>query len=538
MRLRPIHFAWGLSFLFFLAGQAFVNRAGVEGDETLFLAPLLEPRGAVYVRLFHHPWPVLLMSYLGTLKTLIYNPILHIFGSSLWVLREPVLVAGAFSILLFFLVLRRASGERAALIGCGLLATDSIYLITTCYDWGPVALQHLLLLSGTLLAMRFCQNQRFWPLAGAFFMWGLALWDKALSVWLLSSMGLAAVLIFPRIIVGLATRRRVAIALLSFILGAFPMLWFNYKSHGSTFRGNFTHDGHFYRKVPNFLYTLNGEGLFGWMMPFPNDSVPAPHSPDSRLTAVSADISALAGHPVYDWMIYALGLGILLTPLARGRDLRTLLFCLVVLAGAWLQMAMTLNAGGSVHHTILLWPLPQAIVAVALAAASRRLGRAGKPAVALVAAVFMVSNALVLNEYYGVLWRLGPATGWSRAILPLSDYLKTTPAQYVYTAEWGILAPLRFLNSGKLPLYDATDPINKPALDPADEQRLIDMLDTPDHVYILYTKEADQSPDVREKFLRFASEHGYNREVLTQIPDGFGRQIFEVCRFSKAGMQP
>jgi hypothetical protein len=209
------------------------------------------------------------------------------------------------------------------------------------------------------------------------------------------------------------------------------------------------------------------------------------------------------------------------------------LFCLVVLVGAWLQMAITAGAGGSVHHIILLWPLPQAIVAVALASASRRLGRAGKPAAAVVAAVLMVSNVLVLNEYYGVLWRSGPVLAWSRAILPLSDYLKTVPAQAVFTADWGIREPLRYLNSGKLPLQDADDPIAKPALDPDDERRMISMLDRPEHLFILHTKEAEQFAGVRDRLLQFASEHGYDREVVSRISDGFGRQIFEVCRFSK-----
>lgn len=533
-RIRPIHIAWGLSLFFFLAGQAFIGRTGLEGDEALFVSPLFPPPGAFYLRLFHHPWPVMLMSYLGTLKTLIYNPILHVFGNNLWSLREPVLLAGALSIVVFFLVLRKASGERAALIGCGLLATDSIYLITSCYDWGPVALQHLLMLSGTLLALKFVESRRLWPLAGAFFLFGLAMWDKALAIWLLSSMGLATVLVFPRFLVGVLTRRRVGIALLMFILGAVPLLWFNHKSHWSTFRGNFTRDAHFYLKLPSLKYTVSGEGLFGWMMPFPNETAPIPHSPDSQLVALSANISSHAGHPIRDWMVYAMGLALLLTPLARGRDLRTILFCLVVLVGGWLQMALTLNAGASVHHTILLWPLPQAIAAVALGSASRRLGRAGIPVVAVMAGCLMGANALVLNEYFAVLWRSGATLAWSPAILPLSSFLKTVPAEHVFTADWGILEPLRFLNSGKLPLENGTDPISKPALDAADEVRLLAMLDAPQHLYILHTQEAEMFPAIRDKLLRFATAHGYRREVVSAFSDGYGRQVFEVCRFSKA----
>lgn len=535
-RVRPIYAAWGLAFLFFLVGQAFIERAGVNSDEALFISPLLAPRKAIYVRLFHREWPMMLMTYLGTLKTLIYKPIIAIFGCNLWSLREPPLLAGAFTVVLFFLLLRRVSGELAALIGCGLLATDSIYLITSCYDWGPVALQHVLLLSGAVLAMHFYDNRRLLPLAGAFFLWGLALWDKALVVWLLSGMGVAAVLIFPRCLVGMMTRRRVAIALLSFTLGAFPLLWFNHKQHWVTMRGNFTRDEHFYLKWPSLLYTLNGEGLFGWMMPFPNDPVPAPRAADSGLTAASANISSLAGHPVKDWMVYGLGLALLLTPLvARGHDLRTILFCLLVLVGGWLQMPLTTGAGGSIHHTILLWPLPQVIVAVALACASRRMGRAGRPAAAVAAAALMISNALVLNEYFTVLYRSGAVMVWSPAVLPLSDYLKKTPAQHVFTVHWGLIDPLQFLNSGKLPLEDGNLPIVKPALQPGDEVSLFRILNSPGHLFVLQTEEAELFPGARDKLLGFATEHGYGRELMARISDGYGRQVFEVWRFSKAG---
>ncbi len=535
-RFRPVHAAWVLAFLFFLAGQAFIERVGVNSDEALFISPLLEPRKAIYVRFFHREWPMMLMTYLGTLKTLIYKPIIAIFGCNLWSLREPPLVAGACTVVLFFLLMRRVSGEFAALIGCGLLATDSIYLITSCYDWGPVALQHLLLLGGALLAVHFYDNRRLLPLAGAFFLWGLAMWDKALAVWVLSSMGVAAVLVFPRCLVGMVTRRRVAIALLSFTLGAFPLLWFNHKEHWVTVRGNFTRDGQFYLKWPALLYTLNGEGLFGWMMPFPNDPVPAPHAPGSAVAAASANISSLAGHPVSDWMVYGLGLALLLTPLvARGRDLRTILFCLVVLVGGWLQMTLTTGAGGSLHHTILLWPLPQVIVAVALACASRRLGRAGRPAAAVAAGALMISNALVLNEYFTVLYRSGALMVWSQAVQPLSDYLKKTPAQHVFTVHWGLIDPLQFLNEGKLPLEDGNMPIAKTALQPADDAAMFRILNSPGHLYVLETKDAQLFPAARENLLGFASEHGYHSEMMARISDGYGRQVFEVWRFSRAG---
>ena len=531
-RIRPIHGALLAALLFFVAGQAFVPRTGVEADEALPFVPLLAPKAAIYIRILGHNWPVLLMPYLGTLKSLIYKPLIGIFGDSLWTLREPVLVAGAASILLFFLILRRVSGELAALIGCGLLATDSIYLLTVCYDWGPVALQHLLLLGGVLLILQFTENRRQLSLAAGFFLFGLALWDKALSVWLLSSMGVACCLIFPRKILSLITPRRLAIALVAFVLGAFPLIRYNLKTHWSTFRGNVNRDAQFYKKFPHLVYTLDGRGMFGFMMPFPGHDPPSPHPAADAITATSDKISSLAGHPIRDWMLYALAAALPLTLFARGRDLRTILFCLVVLVGGWLEMAITANAGASVHHTILLWPLPQAIVAVSLAAASARLGRAGRPAV-VVAAALMISNALVMNEYYAVLHRDGGLMSWSAGILRLSDYLKTAPPARVYCTDWGILEPLRYLNSGKLQLVNGTDPIVKPALDGEDQKRLEAALDAPDQLVVMHTQEAEEFIGIRARLLRFAEEHGYNREVVAGISDGFGRQMFEVCKFSR-----
>ena len=80
-------------------------------------------------------------------------------------------------------------------------------------------------------------------------------------------------------------------------------------------------------------------------------------------------------------MLYAFGLALLLTPLARGGALRAILWALIAMAVAWIQMAITANAGGSVHHAILLWPLPHMVIAISFAAALASIeGRRNSPA--------------------------------------------------------------------------------------------------------------------------------------------------------------
>src|SRR5262245_12811903 len=104
--------------LFFLAGQFFIPLLGIEDDEALFASPILPPKTSEFaVHIGHSNVGLMLMSYLGTLKSWIYKPLLLVFGTGPWAVREPVLLAGAASLWLFYLLLRRIAGESAAVIG-------------------------------------------------------------------------------------------------------------------------------------------------------------------------------------------------------------------------------------------------------------------------------------------------------------------------------------------------------------------------------------------------------------------------------------
>ena len=527
----------GAACLFFLlAGRAFLPHLGIQNDEALFASVLYQPRAAAFMlHIGHSRVPLMLMSYLGTLKALLYSPIFRVFGTGVSALRAPVLLAGVASVWLFYMLLRRVSGERAAVIGCGLLAVDSSYLLTTCFDWGPVALQHLLVVGGLLLLVRFYQTRQDLALVGGFFLLGLAMWDKALAAWILSGVGVAGILTFRRPIFAVTTIRRVATGALAFALGALPLIIYNVDANLVTFRSNVARDtSDIPGKARQLMNTANGQGLFGWMM---NEDwqAPVPHQPEGGLQQASAHISSLAGHPRHNLMLYAFALALLLAPLARGDALRTILFALIAMAVAWAQMAVTANAGGSVHHAILLWPFPEMVIAVSFAAASRRLGRAGIPSVAAVLVVLMVSGALVTNEYYTLMLRNGGSQNWTDAVFTLSDYLKGVPSKGIYCADWGMMDSLRLLNRGKLPLNVGTDPIRKPELGPEDRNYLKRVIGEPSHVFIAHTTDYEFFQGVNAKLLKFAAESGYEREMMAVIPDGWGRPVYEVYRFAGPG---
>jgi len=86
------------SLFFLLAGLAYLTLIGIENDEALFAGAFLKPYGEAYtVWIGHSRIPLMVMSYIGTLKAWLYRPLMRLFGTSPTVLRVPMLLAGAAS---------------------------------------------------------------------------------------------------------------------------------------------------------------------------------------------------------------------------------------------------------------------------------------------------------------------------------------------------------------------------------------------------------------------------------------------------------
>ena len=136
------------ALLFFSLGCVILPYPGLQNDEVIFAPADYRVPGSAVFLVLNDRLPVMLMSYLGALKTWLYALLLRSFPPSYWTVRLPVLLLGALTIWLFVDLLQEIQDTRAAWIGGVLLATDTMFLVTTCFDWGPVALQHLLLVAG------------------------------------------------------------------------------------------------------------------------------------------------------------------------------------------------------------------------------------------------------------------------------------------------------------------------------------------------------------------------------------------------------
>jgi len=466
----------------------------------------------------------MLASYYGALKTWFCTPILH-YSVSYSSIRVPALLIGSLSILFFFPLVERLHSRRAAWLATLLLATDAVYLLTTCFDWGPVALQHLFLILGLFLAVLFVETGSAFALGGAFFVFGLALWDKALFIWIFSGIIVATIALFPKEVWKRLTPRTAKIALLAICLGSLPLIIYNATHRLATYRSNTNivwND--FDQKFYVLRMSWKGPALFGYLVH--NDDAHA-RSPANPLERWSFSVHSTFGDHRENQTELALLAALLLVPvlwLTRARPV--LLFVLLAAAIAWFEMAITRGAGGAAHHSVLLWPLPQLFLAVALAEASRFARRPGPWLISALTLYLVFQNLLVVNQYFYAMVRNGAAGSWTDAIYPLSDAVMEIPAGRIVVTDWGIRNPLELMHRGALTLIEA-DGSNKAAIFANRES-----------LWISHTDGNEQYLGVNARLAATLTSAGYQKQSVTTISDRNGRPIFELFRVIPGAPSP
>lgn len=409
--------------LLFFAGAAsvFIPAIGIEEDEVLFAPAIYHPaESADSLNILSHQFPTMLMSYVGADKTYLYAAILRRVPPSAWSLRLPVVFMGVLTVWLLFVGVRRFTNEYVAAALACLIATDPVFMLTTTFDWGPVAVQHLLFVAALAC---FTRPKPF--VLGGFLALGAALWDKGTAIWTLGAMAVSVALFLPGTLRAHFTRRNLTTAVCGFALGALPFLIFNFTHHWATFSENtiFTTEG-VGRKVIAMYAAFDGRGMFGWLM---------------RGTTPEW----------YTLVPYAFAASLILLFRKSVEAIRpTALFALFTGLLTWLAMLFVKNGGASLHHLLLVWPWPHLFLMCVLGFAFRKQIFLG------IATALILSNVVMVGLYAQRTYAFGPGTGWSEASFGLPEILPRD--RKIVTLDWGIHNTGTFLTRGRVVFEDRT----------------------------------------------------------------------------------
>ena len=425
--------------LFLISGILLLPLTGYQSDEVMFLNDLWHPREALStIGIRHHLLPTMMMSYLGALKSWLYLPIFRILGASTFAVRAPMLLLAAVTILMAGKLLRRIQGRTASVIAVVLLSTDVVFLLTSVFDWGPVVLQNFLLVSCLLCAVKWFDGRqdRFAFLTGLII--GLAIWNKALFLWNLSGLVIALlILAFPQVI-RLWKWKAAALLALGVCLGSYPLLKFNLRTQGSTLKGNaHLSPSGLLDKAWYFSYAIDGRAAASANVDLSNPN------PDQAAHPLQGPAIWLADHlgPNPSSGRFFAGLVLIAFGLifAKGSQRKWILFFLISGLIAWLQSAMTPDAGRSLHHTVLFWINWYAALALAMGCIARwRIPAVSRKLVGAATAMLAAAGALTIAVEYGDLLRHSSTTPWTDADAALASTLSALGAQRAVTADWGI----------------------------------------------------------------------------------------------------
>ena len=508
-------------FLYILLSTAFIPLAGVQNDESLFATPLYQGMTR-HLRLFHHNVQLMLMTYLGTLKTFLWAPVLHWFGPSVWSVRLPAVLLSALTVFFFHRLLRLAGVSKTVAGVCALvLATDPVFLLTNTFDWGPVAVEHFFVVTACVCLVRWSKKQTHLWLCLGFFLLGLALWNKAIFLWSLGGLAIASVAVFRHEWRTLVTKQRLALAAASFLVGSSPFLFYNLNNRSATLRDNAHLDSPAvaFSKWIALKNTINGNGLFGYMVEEESDEHPKDVS--TRLGRASLWLRERVGQR-RESGLYWVYLGLLVAaPLWWRR--RMAWFAVLYCATAWAAMAFTREAGGSLHHTILLWPFPLLLVAVVLSRIPWKIA-------VVVAGVGLVgTNLLVLNQYLAQFERFGPARDFTDALFPLAEAVPT--GSNVYVVDWGMYNTLLLFHKKGALLHTGNEPFMDATMSEPQMRQAVTMLDDRDALFLGHVPEKEVFEGVQARLESFAATRGLHKQVVRIVYDSNGRPMFQVFQF-------
>lgn len=517
-----------------LFGAVFVPYAGVQYDEALFIKAVYnDPTVEHAVKFGDVRVPIMLIEYIGTLKAGVYAALLKMLPANVWTLRVPTLLVAALAVALFYLTIRRVTGTAVAALASGLLATDAVYILTSVFDWGPVAFQHLLFAAALYCGVRYAQEARLWLLFACGLCCGLALWDKALFVWLLAGAGVALTAVFPRQSWALASRRQTALLIAAgFILGALPFLYYNKIHPLATFRGNVQVSGESkIQKIRMLDKTLDGHGLVGYLVRHSPEGFPR----DLRFAEkVPLFIATRVVAPQGSWQHLLFAVVLFGSPLlwfTRWR--REFFFAYITFLVAWLLSILNPATGGGAHHTILLYPLPHWLLALCVAWLAETWPRRGLQVSAAVIAFCAFSNLLLLNQHLAQFISSGPTAIWTDAIFPLTGKLKDYDGRKFVSVDWGVVTGVRYLSGGQAVFAGREDGITLDFDTPLRDARLQSFLADPSVLFIARAEGKEVFAGTRERFFGYARQHGYQGRMLDSVADRHGSAMFEIWEFRR-----
>jgi hypothetical protein len=485
-------------------------------------------------------WPLMVMPYVGPTTSYLAMPGFALLDSTVPVLRVTNILLGLLTLLLAWRFLRDFLDVRVAALSVLLLAANPTFIFWSRIG-AIVSLPMLPLAIATLWSLwRWYGRGGAGYLLLAAFCLGLGVATKILFVWLAVGLVVAWLALSPFLRPGLGRAawrwplelsgpRAWLAALAALALGSAPLWLYNLQEAGTVqvIASNLTETQLY--GVSNLDLAANLRTVFlddlptllrgaWWSGPSGELHVNRLALPAFLLAAGALPLLAARG-----WLSYS--------P-------RRLALFYVLIAAITAQSAVTISSLGATH-LMILWPMPQALVAAAIVSGAdvllrrtpaRRwiwVGLGGVAALTLVAA-----EARTTWQYHQALQRSGGAGWFSDAIYELASDLDQAGDTPIIALDWGFRRSLQLLTQDRVNPEERFSYAPQP--EPAVEMFINWRVTQGSALYLLHAPAATAFPGHREVF----EDAAYRHRLVPTLWKGYqqrnGEPVIEVFALEPA----
>jgi 4-amino-4-deoxy-L-arabinose transferase-like glycosyltransferase len=467
MEFRKTDYLWiavaVIIYLFF--SLTFLQLPGLQYDEVNFANAALGTENAGFIewapRIFGRRLPLMIMSYIGALKSGLFAPVFALFGTSAATVRLPVVCIGLVTLLTGCALFRRIFDRRVAVAATLLFAADPTFIFANKLDWGPISLMLCLETSSLYFMWRWMREDKSRFLVAAGFLFGLGLYNKVIFAWYLAAFFIAMILLYRDRFRRLLHWRNLVSLIPAFLIGCLPLIAYNVSTDMKTFQQRTLFSGPasdlFGYRYHLIRGTLEGSAVYGFVNQEEVASVPA--VPQREFTGIRdfligklAAFPLVGTAPTFFFLSASLVLIATLWVFRRLRYRAEILFLVMQILGITLFLFVARDAGGP-HHVAAIYPF----VSIVISYAAFELGALpGKtkliPGILAAACLLpMMTANLVLDARHLNTFRLkGGAGSWSDAIYDLASFAGENPDKNYIFMEWGLSNQLILLSHGRI----------------------------------------------------------------------------------------
>lgn len=441
-----VAFIFMLCFTFLLIANYKLSSPGVQYDELLFVNAASGVNiDNTFIYKDIQGFPVLLMPYIGALKSYIYYPIFQIFGVSTSSIRLPTILITILSLIIIYLLVSKVFNWYISSFVLFLLVFDPTLIYMTRLDVGPNVLELFLkCFSLLILYQYYIRKQSANYLIVGLVLLGLGLFNKLNFIWFINALyGSVLILSIKNLINKKLNLNRRTIQSIIFISIAYLLYvsYFLYIYHFHISYSNFivkSDNQHLKIISRNLIAIINDKLFFSYLY--------------------GSIKSTLLNSYIFYLNVIIIFIGLVSNIISNNEILKKkrkwyIIIWLILIFNV-LQIFITKKATAP-WHAFTIYPLFTVLYIYSIYSIALSLFEAHIKRIIFISSVVLITfvhQTIIINQYFNMLEHPTRTVIWSDKIYDLINYTIETKKKFV-SIDWGLHNNLIAFNPQKNKYY-------------------------------------------------------------------------------------